>query len=154
MTRDYARTPRGERAHGYLPRNRGTVLTMIGALTLDGVEAMMTVEGATNAGVFRRFVDEHLNPVLQPGDVVVLDNLGAHHATGIREAIESTGARVVYQPPYSPDLNPIELCWSKIKQTLKRIGARTVSSLAAAVQSAAALVSDEDASGWFFKCGY
>lgn len=127
---------------------------MIGALSLDGVEAMMTNIGATNAGVFRRFVDEHLVPILREGDVVVMDNLGAHHATGIREAIEATGAIVIYQPPYSPDLNPIEPCWSKVKSVLRRIGARTVRALTAAVHKAAALVTLDDAEGWFDHCGY
>jgi transposase len=127
---------------------------MLGALSLDGVEAMMTNVGATNAAVFRRFVDEHLIPILRKGDVVVMDNLGAHHATGIREAIESTGARVIYQPPYSPDLNPIEPCWSKVKSILRKIGARTVTTLTSAIHKAAARVSLDDADGWFTHCGY
>lgn len=115
MTRTRARAPRGKRAVAVVPRNRGRVLTMIGAMSLDGFEALMQVVGGTSAAVFETFVREHLGPRLRPGDIVVLDNLKAHHANGIRELIESFGARVVYLPPYSPDLNPIELAWSKIK---------------------------------------
>jgi len=154
MARTHGRARCGQRLQQRVPRNRGTVLTMIGALSLDGVEAMMTNIGATNAAVFRRFVDDHLIPILRDGDVVVMDNLGAHHATGIREAIESTGARVIYQPPYSPDLNPIEPCWSKVKSILRKIGARTVTKLTAAIHKAAARVSLDDADGWFTHCGY
>ena len=127
---------------------------MIGAISLDGIETMMTNIGGTNAAVFRRFVDDHLVPVLREGDVVVMDNLGAHHATGIRAAIEVSGARVIYQPPYSPDLNPIEPCWSKVKSILRQIGARTVKTLTAAVHRAAKLVTADDADGWFDHCGY
>ncbi|SFE46812.1 DDE superfamily endonuclease [Nannocystis exedens] len=118
MTRARAWAPRGKRAHGVVPRNRGRVTTMLGALSIDGIEAMMAVECGTTAKVFLEFIDEHLAPKLRPGDIVVMDNPGAHHATGVRERIEARGAKVVYQPPYSPDLNPIELAWSKIKAAL------------------------------------
>jgi transposase len=125
MTRTHARAPRGRRAVGRVPRNRGTVTTVIGAIAARGVTALMTVEGGTSGAVFLRFVRDHLCPTLRRGDVVVMDNLGAHHATGVREAIEAVGASVVYMPPYSPDLNPIELCWSKLKSVLRTLGART-----------------------------
>jgi transposase len=154
MTRDYARSLKGVRVYDRVPRNRGTVTTMIGALSVDGVDALMTVEGATTGEVFNRFVREHLAAVLLPGDLVIMDNLGAHHATGIREAIEAVGAHVLYLPPYSPEFNPIELCWSKMKQTLKSWGARTVGALRDAIGDAAALVSTGDAIGWFTHCGY
>lgn len=153
MTRTQAWAPRGQRAHGVIPRNRGTVTTMLGALSIDGIEAMMTVEGGTTAAVFIKFLDEHLVPRLRPGDVVVMDNLGAHYATGVRERIEACGAEVLYQPPYSPDLNPIEPAWSKIKTTLRSFGARTVTLLRKAVLLAASLVMPEDAVGWFKHCG-
>lgn len=154
MTRDYARSLKGVRVYDRVPRNRGTVTTMIGALSVDGVDALMTVEGATTGEVFSRFVREHLVAVLHTGDLVIMDNLGAHHATGIREAIEAVGAHVLYLPPYSPEFNPIELCWSKMKQTLKSWGARTVGALRDAIGDAAALVSADDAIGWFTHCGY
>lgn len=148
MTRDHAWAPRGERVYGRVPRNRGKVLTVIGALTYDGVEAVMAVEGGTTAKVFRTFVDDHLVPVLLPDDVVVMDNLGAHHATGIRAAIEATGAQVLYMPAYSPDLNAIEYCWSKVKAVLRALGARTVATLRRAIRYAAKLVTPENAVGW------
>jgi transposase len=152
MTRTHAWAPRGARAPGIVPRNRGRVTTMLGAISIDGIEALMTVEGGTNAAVFLKFIDEHLAPRLRPGDVVVMDNLGAHHATGVRERIEACGASVVYQPPYSPDLNPIEHAWSKIKTFLRAFGARTVGLLMTAVALAASFITPSDAAGWFKHC--
>ena len=108
----------------------------------------MAVEGGTTAKVFRTFVDDHLVPVLQPDDVVVMDNLGARHATGIRAAIEATGAQVLYMPAYSPDLNAIEYCWSKVKAVLRALGARTVATLRRAIRHAARLATPENAAGW------
>jgi len=154
LTRTHARGPRGHRVRDRVPRNRGRVLTMIGALTVLGLQALMTVEGGTTAEVFLRFVRDHLVPLLQPGDLVVMDNLGAHHAKGVRDAIEATGARVLYMPPYSPDLNPIELAWSKLKSILRRMGARTPEALRRAVHEAASLIDHFDALGWFHHCGY
>jgi transposase len=148
MTREHGWAPRGERVFGRVPRNRGTVTTVIGALTYDGLEALMAVEGGTSAAVFQRFVDEHLVPILRPDDVVVMDNLGAHHATGIREAIEAHGARVLYMPAYSPDLNAIELCWSKFKTILKSVGARTGATLREAIRRAARHIRPRDAVAW------
>jgi len=153
MTREYARAPIGMRAHGRVPRNRGHVLTMLGALALDGVCAMMTVTGGTTRDVFLTFLRDHLLPVLRPGDVVVMDNLGAHHATGVGELLATVGATPLYMPAYSPDLNPIELCWSKLKAILKSVGARTMHSLAIAVQTAADRITPLDAVGWFRHCG-
>jgi transposase len=149
MMRDYARAPRGERVEYRTPRNRGCVLTMIGAISIDGIETIRTVEGGTTGAVFLAFVRNDLLPCLAPGDVVVMDNLGAHHATGVRALIESVGASVLYMPPYSPDLNPIELAWSKLKSVLKKIGARTKSTLRAAVDVAARTITTSDSLGWF-----
>lgn len=154
MTREHAWAPVGERVTGYVPRNRGRALTMIAALTLDGVEALMTVEGGTSGAVFLTFVQDHLVPVLRPGDLVVMDNLGAHHATGVKEAIRAVRADVLYLPPYSPDLNPIELCWSKVKTRLRAAGARTVRRLRTAVAAAVETVTQTDAEGWFIHCGF
>lgn len=153
MTRRQAWAPKGERARCILPRNRGRVTTMLGALSIDGIEAMMTVEGGTTAGVFLKFIDKYLAPRLRPGDVVVMDNLGAHRATGVRERIEACGATAVYQPPYSPDLNPIELAWSKIKTGLRAFGARTVELLMDTIDMVAGEVTPSDAAGWFKHCG-
>jgi transposase len=154
MTREYARGLIGERVPGYAPRNRGTVTTMLGAMGIDGVLAMMTVEGATDAEVFEAFVTHLLVPKLKPGNIVVLDNVGAHKPEGALARIRAAGARVLFLPPYSPDLNPIELCWSKMKALLKKFEALTVAALDAAIARAAELVTPSDARGWFSHCGY
>jgi transposase len=154
MTREYARGPRGERVQGHVPRNRGTVTTMIGAMGIDGVRAMMTVEGATDAEVFEAFVTHLLVPKLKPGDIVVLDNVGAHKPEGALTRIRAAGARVLFLPPYSPDLNPIECCWSKVKAFLRKFEALTVASLDAAIAGATELITASDARGWFAHCGY
>lgn len=154
MTRDYARAPRGVRAVGSVPRNAGTVTTMIGALDVTGVRAMMTIEGATDGEVFETFLERVLLRKLRPGDIVVLDNVGAHRIPSVRRLIEEVGASVLYLPPYSPDLNPIELCWSKLKGILKEFGARTHDALDAAIRRAMDLIGRTDAAGWFKHCGY
>jgi transposase len=154
MAREYGRSPRGERIVERVPRNRGTVTTMIGALALNGLRALMTNEGGTSKEVFMRFLRDYLVPALRRGDVVVMDNLGAHHADGVRELIESAGARVLYLPAYSPDLNPIEEFWSKLKYLLKTFAARTACELLKAIELAKTFVTVEDAEGWFRDSGY
>lgn len=154
MTPERARAPRGQRAPGHVPRNRGRVTTILGALTLTGLSALMTIEGGTSGPVFLAFVLQVLLPSLRPGDIVVLDNLAAHKMQPVREAIESVGARLLFLPPYSPELNPIELCWSKLKHILKRMEARTPESLLAAIRLAAQEIRPQDAAAWFRHCGY
>jgi transposase len=154
MTRDYARSPIGERVVGIVPRNRGVILIVVGAVALDGVRAMMAYEGGTSGDAFVRFCKEALAPSLYPGDIVVLDNLGAHRAVGVREAIETVGARVLFLPPYHPELNPIEHAWSKLKALLKKIGARDLQSLAIALKHSKDLLTESDLAGWFSHCGY
>lgn len=154
MTRLYGRAPRGERARGSVPINYGSNLTIIGALGTGGLEAMMTVDGATDGEIFRVYVSEMLCPSLRPGDIVVMDNLRAHKVSGIREAIEGTGAKLIYLPPYSPDLSPIERCWSKIKTALRAIGARTRRALERAIKKALSTITESDALAWFAHCGY
>lgn len=154
MTRDYARALRGERAHGRVPRNRGTVTTMIGAMGLQGVRALMTVEGATDGEVFETFVEHVLVPKLSAGDIVILDNVGAHKPPSVLKRIRDAGAHVMFLPPYSPDLNPIEPCWAKLKQLLKKFEALTVATLDAAIARAVELITPDDARGWFTHCGY
>jgi transposase len=127
---------------------------MIGVLGFTGIRAFMTVEGGTSGTVFLRFVRQHLVPALRPGDVVVMDNLGAHHATGVRAEIEAVGASVMYMPPYSPDLNPIELCWSKIKQRLKGAGARSFRQLVACLDLIRPAITPKDSLGWYSHCGW
>jgi transposase len=129
-------------------------VTMIAALSLHGVEAVMTIDGATDADVFRAYVEQVLCPTVIAGDIVVIDNLGAHKVAGIRDRIEERGARLVFLPPYSPDLSPIEPCWSKLKTLLRAAQARTREALDAAIQKALAAVMPSDARSWFRHCGY
>jgi transposase len=154
MTRRYGRAPRGERALGSAPQNSGQHVTILGALSCMGLEAVMTIEGATDADVFRAYVREVLCPTLREGDIVIADNLSAHKAAGVQEAIAAIGARLLYLPPYSPDLNPIERCWSKIKTCLRAAKARTREALDAAVTRALATVTASDARAWFAHSGY
>jgi transposase len=154
MTPLYGRAPRGERALGSVPQNYGENLTLIGALSLSGLQAPMTVDGASDGEVFRAYVEQVLCPTLESEDVVVMDNLSAHKVSGIREAIEAKGAKVIYLPPYSPDWNPIEKCWSKLKIALRAVGARTREALEAAIAQVIKTVSRADALGWFAHCGY
>jgi transposase len=154
MTRQYGRAPRGERVVGAVPQNYGANVTMLAALSRQGVGAVMTVDGATDAAVFHAYVEHVLGPTLVPGDVVIMDNLRAHKVAGIRERIEACGARLIYLPPYSPDLSPIEPCWSKLKALLRTAQARTREALDAAIQQVLAAVTASDARGWFRHCGY
>jgi transposase len=154
MTRLFGRAPTGARVVGAVPHNYGPNVTMVGALGLEGISAAMSFEGPMNGAVFRTFVEKVLAPTLSEGDVVVLDNLSAHKVCGIREAIERVGARLLYLPPYSPDLSPIEQCWSKVKTWLRKAKARTVEALDEAIVDALAHVTSSDANGWFHNCGY
>jgi transposase len=154
MTRYRARAPKGERAHGKVPRNRGVVTTIIGALTIAGLSAVMTVEGATSGDVFTAYAEKVLAPTLRPGNVVVLDNLGAHKVDEARAAIEGAGARLLFLPPYSPDLNPIEETWSKVKTHLRAREPRTIEDLDRSIAEAATRVTSSDAAGWIGHAGY
>ena len=154
MTRLYGRASGGERVIDTVPQNYGENITMLGALTVSGIVAPMTINGAVDGTVFKAYVEQVLTPTLLAGDVVVMDNLPAHKVTGIRELIEARGARLIYLPPYSPDLNPIEKCWSKIKTYLRAAKARTRAELEKALAEALLLVSSKDAIGWFRSCGY
>lgn len=154
LTRLYGRAPSGDRAVGSVPVNYGSNITMIGALGLSGLDALMTVDGATDGEVFRVYIERILCPTLRVGDIVVMDNLGAHKVAGIREAIEAGGARLIYLPPYSPDLNPIEKCWSKIKTALRAVGARTRRALERAINQVLSTIAESDALAWFAHCGY
>jgi transposase len=154
MTRNYGRAQRGERVREGTPNGPWHTVTMLAALTRRGVKAPMTIESPTDGDVFLAYLEQVLCPQLSPGQVVVMDNLAAHKVAGVRELIEATGAHLVYLPPYSPDFNPIEQAWSKIKQHLRSAKARTVSALDAAIAEALAAVTAENASAWFAHCGY
>ncbi len=137
-----------------VPQNYGENVTMLAAIGLGGVSAPMTVNGAVDGDAFLVYVREGLAPTLCAGDSVVLDNLGAHRVAGVKEAIEAKGARVEYLPPYSPDFNPIEKCWSKIKTALRKAKARTREALEAALKQALLQSTEADARAWFIHCGY
>lgn len=155
MTRLRARAPRGERAYGKVPRNRGKNQTLIASITLQGaMGASMTIEGATDAEAFEAYVEHFLAPTLEEGQVVVLDGLGAHRTDTVRELIEERGADLLFLPSYSPDLNPIEEAFSKIKQLVCKVGARMREALVEAVGRALAAVTPEDVAGWFAHAGY
>jgi transposase len=154
MTRRFGRAPSGERVIGTVPQNYGANLTMIAALALHGIEAVMTIERATDAEVFQPYTEQVLGPTLRPGDIVVLDNLSAHKLATIREVIEGRGARLLYLPPYSPDLAPIEQAWSKIKTFLRAAKSRTREVLEVAIQQALMTITAADAHSWFTHCGY
>jgi transposase len=154
MTRRYGRAPRGERAHDSAPRNYGTHTSVIGAMGLRGLVAALAVEGAVDADCFNVYAEQVLRPRLRRGDVVVLDNLGAHRASRIEEVAAGRGARVLWLAPYSPDFSPIEQCWSKIKSYLRGAKARTGHELDEALAQAIGLVTKADIRGWFKHCGY
>lgn len=154
MTRETAWSLCGTRAVGVVPRQRGTTLTVVGAIALDGVRAMMAYEGGTNREAFLQFVRESLVPSLRPGDVVVWDNLGAHRAAGVRDAVHAAGASVVWLPPYHPELNPIELAWTKLKRLLRKAEARTYQELAVVLKQATTLITPNDTEGWLRHCGH
>jgi transposase len=154
MARLRGRCDKSQRLIASVPHGHWKVLTMIGAMTVNGVRAAVTIDAATDGEIFRRFVTEALTPVLRPGDVVVMDNLQAHKAAGIKEAIEAAGARLMYLPPYSPDLSPIEPMWSKVKQTLRSIAARSVEALQLAITAALQSITESDCQGFFRHCGY
>src|SRR5262249_33114171 len=134
--------------------NQGRKVRVVGAVALDGRRAMMVYEGGTTKVAFLKFVREALAPSLRCGDVVVMDNLNAHYAEGVRETIDSVGASVLYLPPYAPELNPIEHTWSKLKALLRRAEARTLRALASATGACTAQISRSDLAGWYANCGY
>jgi transposase len=156
MTRARGRATRGQRATGRVPWGRRERLTVVGALALDGVVAAMSVAAATGTTVFVAFVEQVLAPALRdrPDAVVVLDNLAAHKAEAVRDALDRAGLGHRYLPPYSPDLNPIEQAWSKLKARLRAEGARSREALEAALGPALAAITAGDTRGWFRLAGY
>jgi len=153
-TPTHARAPRGRRAYATAPANRGENKTVVAALTLDGVGSLMRFDGAMTTARFEGYVRFRLAPTLRTGQVVIADNLQAHRSPAVRAAIEATGARFLPLPAYSPDFNPIEEAFSKVKQFLRRAEARTDDDLRAATWRAFATITTADAAGWFTHCGY
>jgi transposase len=154
LTRLRGRAQRGQRVHGSAPQGHWRTTTMIGALRLEGASVCGTIDGATDAQVFQAYIREGLCPTLRPGDVVILDNLSPHKNEPTLSLIAQTGAEVRFLPPYSPDLNPIEKMWSKVKGCLRTAEARTVPALQEAIGAALARVTRQDAINWFASCGY
>jgi transposase len=154
MVRSHARSAVGTRALSRAPAGRYERLTLIGAISCTGLTALMTTRAFTNDAVFRAFVEQVLLPGLVPGQVVVLDNLWPHKRLEVRRMIESAGCQLLFLPRYSPEFNPIELCWSKLKNDLKRRAARTLESLEGAITEAMQTITASDVRGWFRHCGY
>ena len=156
LTRAYGRAPRGRRVTGRVPWGSWERLTVIGALALEGVIAGMSIPAATGTAVFLAFVEQVLVPALQerPGAIVVMDNLAAHKAEAVRSALDRAGLNHRYLPPYSPDLNPIEQAWSKLKARLRATGARSRGALEEALGPALAGITARDARGRFRLAGY
>lgn len=149
LIRRYARAPRHERAYGQAPRNPGANLTLICALSLTGPQAALVIEGAVNGVVFETWVREVLCPTLQPGQTVIMDNLASHHRATVRVLIEGCGCQLLYLPSYSPDFNPIEMLFSKLKARLRGWGIRARELLIDAIGHALARVTRADCLGWF-----
>ncbi len=154
MTRIRARSPRGERVTDQVPRNRGSVTTLLGAMTTSAVVAMMAVEAGTSTDVFEAFLTDVLLPKLEPGTTVVMDNLGAHRAKRIAALLQARGIKTRFTPPYSPEYNPIEMFWGWLKARLRSWRARTVELLDQAVDQAMRELPPEIAAAWTFHAGY
>jgi transposase len=150
----YAWSPKGQRAFGSAPRNWGKSVTLLASITHRGLGPCLAVEGATTKEVFETYLESVLAPTLSPAQVVVMDNLSAHKGEKVKEIIEGRGCELLYLPPYSPDFNPIEQAFSKIKGILRRAEARTRESLIEAMGRALEAVTDRDARRLFGHCGY
>jgi len=150
----YARAPRGERAHGRAPRNWGKNVSLICAIGLEGVKPSMSVEGAVDGKAFESYVEHFLAPKLERGQIVVMDNLSVHKSKRVRRLIEEAGATLLFLPPYSPDMNPTEEVFSKVKSVLRKVAARTREALVEATGGALDMITTEDIRGFYTGCGY
>jgi len=149
MTRSYARCLGGARIAEATPESNWKILTILGAMSTRGIIAAMTIEEATDTDIFLAYLDNVLCPKLRPGDVVVMDNLSSHKVQGVRQRIAAAGAELLYLPPYSPDLNPIEKAWSKLKQLLRSVKARTKEALDQAISELLPQITPDNAQAWF-----
>lgn len=154
LTRLRGRAQRGQRVNGSAPAGHWQTITLMGALRLDGSTACMALEGTTDTDSFRAYVRSILVPALRPGDIVVMDNLSPHKSDQTLALIVHAGAQVLFLPAYSPDFNPIEKMWSKVKAFLRSAEARTPADLITAIGQALAQITAQDAFGWFTSCGY
>jgi transposase len=154
FSREYARSERGTRAHSNKPKNYGESVTVLGAINQTGAFAALEVRGATDEIVMLSFIKEVLSRALLPGDCIVLDNLSSHKTSKVQQAFAALGVEVYYLPPYSPDLNPIEMCWSKLKTFLKQAAARSYPVLSETISQALKTITAADARNWIRHCGY
>ena len=150
----YAYAPKGQRAHAKVPRNRGKNTTLLSSISVEGMGPSLAVEGSTTKVVFEAYVEQVLAPTLRPGQIAVMDNLTAHKGERLEELIEERDCELLFLPPYSPDLNPIEEAFSKIKGFLRRAEARTRETLVEVIGVALGAVRPQDARGFFSHCGY
>jgi transposase len=154
MARLYGRAPKGQRCRAAIPHGHWKSTTFTAGLRLNGIAAPMVLDGPMNGIVFLAYVEQVLVPELKPGDVVIMDNLPAHKVSGIREAIEAVGASLLYLPPYSPDFNPIEMAFSKLKALLRRAAARTLPELWKAIADAINQFTPSECRNFFQAAGY
>jgi transposase len=154
LTRRYARARGGTRAFGYAPRNYGRRTTLLAALAPTGLTAPMLLEGAVDTAAFVAYLDQVLVPTLRPGQIVIADNLSCHRAAAARQAIEAAACTLHFLPTYSPDFNPIELAFAKLKTALRAAAARTQAALDAAIREVLDAITPAEAEGWFRHCGY
>ena len=154
LTPLYARAPRGQRASGSVPCNRGKNTTLLAGLSLEGMQAPFILEGAVNTALFEAYVEQVLAPSLKPGQVVILDNVSAHTGDRVRHLIAERGCQVLWLPTYSPDLTPVEEAFSKLKAFLRRVGTRTHAALEEAIGAGLETITAQDARGWFRHRGY
>ena len=154
MTRLRGRAPRGRRLHAAAPCGRWQSTTMISSIRLDGTTACMHLAGAADTDAFVAYIGQVLCPTLKPGDIVVMDNLAVHKSPEVLRLVAEAGAEVRFLPAYSPDLNPIEKMWSKIKALLRSAEARTPEQLDQSISLAFSKITAKDAAGWFASCGY
>jgi transposase len=154
MTPPFAWAKKGQRAYASTPKNRGSNTTILGALGWSGSKAGLTLEGAADTVVFETFVEFALVPILEPGQIVIMDNLSIHKSHKTRRLIEEAGCSIFFLPTYSPDFNPIEQAWSKLKTFLRQQQARSREALDQAISQGLNLISQQDARAWFKHCGY
>lgn len=154
LTPVYGRAPRGQRAVGKVPRNYGANTTLLASLSLQGMGEALILQGAADGAAFEVYIEQVLGPSLHKGQIVVMENVSIHQGQRVREAIEARGCQLLYLPAYSPDFSPIEGAFSKLKASLRRLGARTQKALLEALAAGLQTITTQDALGWFTHCGY
>jgi transposase len=154
LTRLYGRAAPGERVVDSVPQPSGPQTTTLAVIGWTGISAPLVLSGSVNGTVFYGYIEQCVVPILQPGDILFMDNLSAHKVAGLEELIRLRGACLIYLPPYSADFNPIELAWAKVKTILRRLKARTLPHLIDALKQALLTITTQDIHAWFAHCGY